>query len=140
MRVAEYNQLGRALNEATGGWLTICQELCKARGLDLHMSVQTHHEGLPRGQMKLCCQAFDADDKTALFFHVDLKGKRLQILGWNLYLHETFAQVRKDLSGAQDALRKLDEDQGVAQPHPDAEALLTALRGLLGPDPVTPEA
>ena len=135
MRIAEYNELGRALNEATGGWLDRCQELCKARGLDLHMSVQTYHEGLPDKQMKLCLHAFDGDENTALFFDVDLEGRTMRTLGWNLYLHEHLASAREHLQSAKAALRKADEDVGVAQPPPDAEALVAALRGLLGPLP-----
>lgn len=136
MRVSELTDLGRALDDATGGWLGRCQELCDQRALDLHMTVQTYHEGLPGKTMKLCFQAFDAQDNTKLYFDVDLEGKRLRTLGWNLYLHECMTSARKHLQGAQDSLRKLDDAPSAPEAPLDPESLVAALKGLLGPLPV----
>jgi len=86
------------LNSACGGVFNVIQDHCEATGLEAHLSVQTHLEGLKYGQMKLYIQLLGGSG--AEDYAVALLEGSAKIIGWNLYLHDTVGSARANLNRA----------------------------------------
>ncbi len=111
MEIEKLGKLGEELDRASGGQLSELERLCEARGLKSHLFVLTHLQGLAEGQMKLHVQAFEGD-RTAIHFALDLVGE-LEVLGWNLYLHDLLDNAASRLRKAEHTLDALDEAQPI---------------------------
>ena len=68
-------------------------------GYDIHLSVQTHLEGLPDGEMKLFIQIVEGTE-TKDFAIARLVGAEAQIIGWNIYLHDRLSSARVNIGRA----------------------------------------
>ncbi len=110
----QYKDLGPfqpALDSASGGLLSAFAAECERRGLEPHVYVLTHLEGLAEGEMKLCVHAIGPSG-TKTQQSVPL-GPGQHKLGWNLYLHERTTAARKAIERANGRLDQLD---GLARP------------------------
>lgn len=103
MRIEDLGELGQALDAAANGLLTALAARCERRGLELHIYVLTHLEGLPKGRMKLCIHAVGPDG-TETLQSCDL-GPAQRELGWNLYLKECTSKVRQAIRNAKGCLK-----------------------------------
>lgn len=78
-----YRNVHRHLDEVSQGLLTDLASACKALHLKPYVMVQTHHEGLPKGQMKLIAIGIDSDGSTR-FFETARVPREAQAEGWEL--------------------------------------------------------
>jgi hypothetical protein len=87
--------------------ITWLHAYCEANGYEAHVSIQTHIEGLEKGEMKMFLQIV-ANGET-----IDHAVARLvtsaQIIGWNLYLHDVMSSARSHLDSAN---AKIDAVEG----------------------------
>ena len=88
----------RQLDNACGGVLGSLEAYCIANGCQASLTVQTHLEGLEKGQMKLFLQIVK-DGETADYAVARMEGSA-QIIGWNLYLHDIMESARNHLDRA----------------------------------------
>lgn len=88
------------LNSACGGVFNVIQDHCEATGLEAHLSVQTHLEGLEYGQMKLYIQLLGGSGTDLEDYAVALLEGSAKVIGWNLYLHDTVGSARANLNRA----------------------------------------
>ncbi len=114
MKYEHLGQFSKPLDAASGGLLSAFAAECARRGLELHVYVLTHLEGLAEGKMQLCVHALDSDG-TAARRTVSL-GPLQHELGWNLYLHERTTSVRNHLARARERLDALDRAQPSSSP------------------------
>jgi len=106
MKYEHLGDLSTPLDAASGGLLAAFAARCERKGLELHVYVLTHLDGLPDGEMQLWVHAMGPDG-TAARRGVPL-GPAQHALGWNLYLHERLSNVRSSLQQAHVQLAKLD--------------------------------
>ena len=100
MKLADIDsQTLEQLNNACGGVFSHIQDHCEARGLEAHLSVQTHFEGLTHGQMKLYIQLIGGMEMED-YAVAKLEGSA-KVIGWNLYLHDTVGSARANLARAE---------------------------------------
>jgi len=88
----------QVLNDACDGLFDSVKDHCEAHGHEAHLSVQTHIEGLPHGEMKLHIQIVGADD-TVDFATARMEGYA-KIVGWDIYLTDTLASGKAHLNRA----------------------------------------
>ena len=86
------------LNSACGGVFSVVLDHCEEVGLEAHLSVQTHLEGLEYGEMKLYIQLLGGHDMED-YAVARLEG-RAKVIGWNLYLHDITSSARSKLNSA----------------------------------------
>jgi len=77
------NTVHRKLDEASKGLLSDLAGACKNLKLKPYVMVQTHQEGLPKGQMRLVAIGIDGDGKTR-FFETARLPQDVQGDGWEL--------------------------------------------------------
>jgi len=92
----------QAFDQASNGNLGRFLEACAIYRFEADLSVQTHLDGLPEGDMRLLVSVFRSD-QTVVFFTIPLEGSA-QILGWNLVIDEAVKQAKKSVEKAQQHL------------------------------------
>jgi hypothetical protein len=88
----------RTLDDACGGTLQALLTLHESQGYEVHLSVQSHIEGLKDGEMKLYFQVI-SEGETKDFAIARLNGSA-QIIGWNIYLHDRLSSAKVNLNRA----------------------------------------
>lgn len=86
------------LNSACGGVFSVVLNHCEEVGLEAHLSVQTHLEGLEYGEMKLFIQLMGEQDMKD-YAVARLEGSA-KVIGWNLYLHDITSSAKAKLRSA----------------------------------------
>jgi hypothetical protein len=84
------------LDSACGGTFSKVKEYCLANGYEAHLVVLTHLDGLEKGQMKMCIQV--VNDEETVDYGVARMGGPALVIGWNIYLADLLAGVRKRLN------------------------------------------
>ncbi len=97
-----------ALDAAAGGRIGEVRRRCEAERWALDVTCVTHLEGLPEGDMKLRVTASDGA-RVTLFLEANVEGSA-RVLGWNVYLTERMAEVRRSLAGANRCLDRAREE------------------------------
>lgn len=90
------------LDGACEGLFSNLKEHCAQHGYEAHLTVQTHLEGLPEGEMKLYIQIVGGMD--TLDYAVATLGGNAKVIGWNLYLHDTMASAKASITRATSAI------------------------------------
>lgn len=98
MKLAEIDEaMLEGLDSAYDGVFSLLRMYCLTDGYEVHLTVQTHLEGLDEGQMMLYIQLLRGGD-TIDYTAVSMEGV-VQEIGWNLYFRDSLSSVRTSLAG-----------------------------------------
>lgn len=86
------------LDESCQGVLRTLRDHCIEHGREALITVQTHIEGLEKGEMKLFFQIV-GNGETIDYAVAKVYGS-IQTIGWNIYLHNTLTSARSYLDRA----------------------------------------
>jgi hypothetical protein len=96
-----------ALDTACNGIFGHLQDFCTTHRYQAHLTIQTHLEGLQKGEMKLYIQVTDGNE-TKDFAIARLEGSA-KIIGWDIYLHDRLDSAKSYLGRADEKIKMLGE-------------------------------
>jgi len=90
------------LDQSCDGTISALQGYCFSQRCEAHVSIQTHLEGLERGEMKMFLQIVREGDTVD--YAIARMNAPAQTIGWNLYLADLLDSVRGRIDCANKAM------------------------------------